>query len=443
MAMSNSSVADIADFFIRAAHKTFSETRAGYFWSKIDPSHTAAKALMFLRLYGSVFKQEPLEKALVRFFGREPSLFAPARKGLQKCTTRVAVTAAKDFGQTDCLIASYNRPLVDDRGNFEREDSESKDMKIWEAALATSAAPFFLPPFIKEETKTDYVDGAVYANCPAKVAYEETLKLWPDNGASLDFLLSLGTGSQKRKGDKIPTAVKFGGFAAIRAMFERQLDSQKSWEQFENGPTVSNVRCRLHRLNPPIDGDHVDFYDHQKIPDLIEMVRKWTETPEIVEKIQDIANILIANLFFFEPHEKTSSASHSLLVDPSYNILAGSIRCRLGHDTVPLRNLLAEKVESFWFIEASSADMEKLKSLPESWWTPVRNGSAVAPSQMTIDENGVKKFRLNHTFRVKHGSNLFQVLAVKLSGTDKRIAISGFPSTLADLQKRAKLKWLQ
>jgi hypothetical protein len=32
---------------------------------------------------------------------------------------------------------------------------------------------------------------------------------------------------------------------------------------------------------------------------------------------------------------------------------------------------------------------------------------------------------------------------VKLSGTDNRIAISGFPSTLADLQKRAKLRWLQ
>jgi predicted acylesterase/phospholipase RssA len=441
--MSNSSIADMAEFFTRTAHETFSETRAGYFLSKIDPSHSAAKALMFLRLYGSVFKQEPLEKALVRFFGREPSLFAPARKGHQQCTTRVAVTAAKDFGQTDCLIASYNRPLVDDRGNFEREEYESKDMKIWEAALATSAAPFYLPPFIKEETKTDYVDGAVYANCPAQVAYEETLKLWPDNGASLDFLLSFGTGSQKRKGDKTPTAVKFGGFAAIRAMFERQLDSQKSWEQFENGPAGSNVRCRLHRLDPPIDGDHVALYHHQKIPDLVEMVRKWTKTPEIAEKIQDIANILIANLFFFEPHEKTSSTSHSLLVDPSYNILAGSIRCRLGHDSVPLRNLLAEKVVSFWYTEASSADTENLKSLPEPRWTLIRDRIAVAPSQMTIEENQVKKFRLNHTFRVKHGSNLFQVLAVKLNGTDKRIAISGFPSTLADLQKRAKLKWLQ
>jgi hypothetical protein len=62
---------------------------------------------------------------------------------------------------------------------------------------------------------------------------------------------------------------------------------------------------------------------------------------------------------------------------------------------------------------------------------------------MTTEENEVKKFRLNYTFRVKDNSNMFLVLVVTLSGIDKRIAISGFPSTLTDHQKRVKLKWLQ
>jgi hypothetical protein len=442
--MSSSTVEEMTTFFTKAARQTFSETRTGYIFSKIDPSHTAAKALMFLRLYGSVFKQEPLEKALKKFFGAS-SLFAPNHKGLQpQCTPRVAVTAAKDSGQTDCLIASYNRPVIDDWGNFDREDSESKDMKIWEAALATSAAPFYLPPFYKEETKTDYVDGAVYANCPAHVAYEETRKLWPDNGSGLDFLLSLGTGLQKRRGDKTPTAIKFGGFAAIRALFEKQLDSHKSWDQFENGPAGSGIRCRLHRLNPPIDGDHhIALYDYHKIPELIEVVQKWTKIPEIAEKIDDIANILIANLFFFEPDNRASSTSSGLLGDHSYENLAGSIRCRLGHETVSLENLLSKKVESFWYAEASSADTEQLINLPKPRWILVRSASTDVPSEMTVQENERKKFRLNHTFRVKNGSNLFQVLAVKLYGLEKRVPISGFPSTLVDLQRREKLKWLQ
>lgn len=441
--MSSSTVEEMTAFFTKAARQTFSETRTGSLFSKIDPSHTAAKALMFLRLYGSVFKREPLEKALKEFFGKS-SLFAPDRKGLQpQCTPRVAVTAAKDSGQTDCLIASYNRPVIDDWGNFDREDSESKDMKIWEAALATSAAPFYLPPFYKEETKTDYVDGAVYANCPAHVAYEETRKLWPHNGSTLDFLLSLGTGLQKRRGDKTPTAVKFGGFAAIRAMFERQLDSHKSWDQFEKGPAGSTIGCRLYRLNPPIEGDHIALYDHHKIPELIEVVQNWTKTPEIAEKIDDIADIFIANLFFFEPDEKPNSTSSSLLGDHLYDNLAGSIRCRLGHETIPLENLLSKKVESFWYAEASSADTEQLASLPKPRWILVRSTSTVVPSQMTVQENERKKFRLNHTFHVQNGSHLFQVLAVKLRGSEKRFPISGFPSTLVDLQRREKLKWLQ
>ena len=57
----------------------------------------------------------------------------------------------------------------------------------------------------------------------------------------------------------------------------------------------------------------------------------------------------------------------------------------------------------------------------------------------------VKKFRLPFTFVVKkqNSNDLFQVLAVKLKRSEKKIAISGFPATLMDLQRRSKMKWLQ
>jgi hypothetical protein len=100
------------------------------------------------------------------------------------------------------------------------------------------------------------------------------------------------------------------------------------------------------------------------------------------------AKLIAANLFFFEPHERTSSVSHSPLADPSYDTLAGSIRCLLGHDGIPLRNLLVEMAESFWYTEASSADTEKLSGTGVPWRL----------NQMTIKENEVKKFRVNHIF---------------------------------------------
>jgi hypothetical protein len=46
--MSSSNVKEMTSFFRKVAGQTFSETRTGSFFSKIDPSHTAAKALMFL-----------------------------------------------------------------------------------------------------------------------------------------------------------------------------------------------------------------------------------------------------------------------------------------------------------------------------------------------------------------------------------------------------------
>ena len=132
------------------------------------------------------------------------------------------------MGDTESLIANYNRPL----GNwqrFEREDDDAKDMRIWEAARATSAAPFYLPPFFKQPRDYSYVDGAVYANCPAKVAIEEKDELWPENGASLDILLSLGTGIQSRKKDKMSKLVRYGVLTPLFKMFERQMDT-KSWD---------------------------------------------------------------------------------------------------------------------------------------------------------------------------------------------------------------------
>ncbi len=65
------------------------------------------------------------------------------------------------------------------------------------------------------------------------------------------------------------------------------------------------------------------------------------------------------------------------------------------------------------------------------------------PIAMMVSEPGDhanKKFRLKYTFVVKRNSNLFQALGVKLRHSDKIFAISGFPSTLEDLQRRSTLQ---
>ncbi|KAJ2897832.1 hypothetical protein MKZ38_004345 [Zalerion maritima] len=79
------------------------------------------------------------------------------------------------------------------------EELPGNDMKVHGAALATSAAPIWLPEFVKPETRTRYSDGTFYQNGPGSAAFNEKDVLWPsveDERNPLDFLLCLGTGRQ-------------------------------------------------------------------------------------------------------------------------------------------------------------------------------------------------------------------------------------------------------
>lgn len=439
MSDSHKTLEHMVTFFAEASTDTFEKSRTGRF----DPGNLAAKLAVALRVNDSVFSADPLERATKEFFGEDTSLFAPAVKGRRDQTaTRVAVTCAKDYGDTNCLISNYNHPRGD---NEEREENAGMDMKAWEAALATSAAPFYLPPFVKKETNTIYIDGAVYANCPAEVAYTEMKAIWPDHGASLDVLLSIGTGMQKKRDKNVG---RYGGIVAtLRNMLERQMDSNESWLNFAERNAPSSIRCKLRRLNPPLQPIHnearVELHHYKKISQLTRDVEEWANNDGQIE-VQEIANTLMANLFFFEPEDGPLSANEGRLTNPDHDVLPGSVRCRLPHGSVSLRKLLEEKAESFWSAEVDSPCTKTLSELPKYIWRRIEQppGGSDRLMDMTIFEDGVHKFRLTHTFKAPKSTSRFQVIAVKLNGCDKKIAISGFPSTLTDLQKRAKLKWL-
>jgi hypothetical protein len=412
---------------------------------------------MLLRVFESFFGSESLCTEVKLFFGEQTSLFSPARHG-RPSTARVAVTSAKDLGQTNCLITSYNYPLQDPRNldevkdgresspeekkpwdTVEREEDPAKDIKVWEAAMATSAAPFYLPPFMKEETSTSYVDGAVYANCPARVAYSELEKLWPNGGAVLDMLVAAGTGQQDDKPAEMPTALNLGFLTSIRAMFQKQLNSNISWTEFQRAVPIE-IRSRLHRLDPRIRGDRVELFEYKKMSNLQEQTAKWV-SGDGAAYIQDTANTLIAKLFFFEPDEDQRPGAGADPRDPNYEYLRGSIRCRLGHSSSELDTLLRDKIASFWHTEVESADPSALATVAPENWNPCPGETS--PAGMKKEEDGVMKFRVAHMFVVRRDSRMHQVLAVKLQKQDKMIALSGFPSALGELKRRARLRWLQ
>jgi hypothetical protein len=427
--MSNSNLTKLLEFFELASTKTFQKTRAGRF----TPGRILTALGIWLKLNPSMYSSRPLEAALKDEF-REASLFAPAMStGGCPGVARVAVTSAKNLGKTTCLISNYNYPGGE---NFEREEDPAKDMKIWEAALATSAAPWYLPPFIKNDK--DYWDGATYANCPAETAYVETKALWPRNGASLDILVSLGTGMQKpRKEETAGTAkdVLWGFLATAKNALQRQTDSKEGWNAFANIKAPASIRYKLRRIDPPLGGEsRIELDDFKRMAEAKISTKNYLGPGgDGRVALEETAHMLLANLFFFELEE--------MKTHPADDILEGTIRCRLEHNSQPLQQLLA-KVNVFAYMSTVQYPEEEgngpnWKSIPKTISTAARASG--------LADDSLPRFRLPVTLRDRQGGGRPQVIALNFVGMpDKTMfPISGFPARVSELKQRANQRWLQ
>ena len=101
-----------------------------------------------------------------------------------------------------------------------------------DAARATTAAPtYFEPAVLKNNEGKSFklIDGGVYCNNPALLAYTEAKKLWPNEDI---FLLSLGTGELIRP-IKYKEARNWGTIGWIRPLIDSILDGVSDITHYE------------------------------------------------------------------------------------------------------------------------------------------------------------------------------------------------------------------
>jgi predicted acylesterase/phospholipase RssA len=390
---------------------------------RMDPKRIIRKAGMFFRLNKSLYSGNSLESALQETFSSDAKLFSSIQASGMSYSTRVAVTAAKDVKATRCLFASYNRPTLRGGHQFEREETDEREIKVWEAARATSAAPFYLPPFVRE--KTEYVDGALYANCPASVALLEKDNIWADSKAPLDVLLSVGTGRQNSE-VQLPAILKIGGFEKVMANFFRNLGTDPMWRELVDNTDIM-AREKLLRVNPDID-ESIALDEARKMDGLERSVEQQLQGPDLKGTIEKVASMLLASLFFFEPDNDYASLEtskpfpHSAYATDRH-VLPGTIRCRLRAGSEELFQLM-EKIDGFWY---QWSDNEHSTPRP---WTKI-----LQPQALIASENDLF-FRLPYTFYST--SRVCLVLAVTFKGDHPRAyPISGFPVTMENLLQRA------
>ena len=180
-----------------------------------EPEYTAAELVNFYRKYG----QKVFNQNIPMSFDE---LLQPKHnpQGRQEVLKELLGEAKVEDALREIFITSYDLELREPiffTSNPQAEETESrnsrkicKGFKMIEAAMATSAAPTFFPPYklpTVHHTAEGYyalVDGGIFANNPSSLAMMEAMISYKRNtGEELrradTLVVSLGTGSLTRK----------------------------------------------------------------------------------------------------------------------------------------------------------------------------------------------------------------------------------------------------
>ncbi|OQU96994.1 hypothetical protein CLAIMM_02999 [Cladophialophora immunda] len=441
--------AELSSKFLKLAQRVFEKDRFGEFW-KVDPlklfdRSKVAIVMMTLRLIKSRYRSSNLKASLLEFFDQDQPIFGGAVTTHKQRITRVAVTSTSD-GEP-CLFTNYSRAsydredlserddLVENKG-FERQDNPDNEACVWEAAMATSAAPGYFrewridDPENRRQGQVPFRDGALHSNLPVQCALEEQNRIWPAHRGykkPLDILVSLGTGKQLKE-TNIPSWMKFAGLADVAAAYYKNVvNTDTVWEAFAKSQSKNFSPHRHFRLTVDLH-EPVALDDWNKMRNLEEIVSKAYMASEksknpngLWSQVETIAYKLTASLLFFEPDR----IEYSHVRNRGREEIRGRILCRLQTPSTAIRNLIY-RIEGFYHQTENRHETA----------IPIRRGWKETLLQVERDN---KPFEIPCGLDDTEGDTAPQSLLVKLkppmeAGQAVSWPISGFPMTHKELK---------
>ncbi len=242
-----------------------------------EPEYTAAELVNFYRRYGQKIFNEYVP-------GRADDLVQPKHnpQGKQEVLEELLGKAKVEDALREIFITSYDiemRTPVFFTSNPNAEEIESFNsrklcmgVKMIEAAMATSAAPTFFPPFKLEagynhHTDEGYyalVDGGVFANNPSSLAMMEAMisyKKKSDKDEELQrtdtLVVSLGTGSLTKK-YKYRDAKNWGQIKWALPLLNVVLDGQSESVAYQLQQLMMNKgdNRNYYRFQVPLSSDN-------------------------------------------------------------------------------------------------------------------------------------------------------------------------------------------
>ncbi|KAK4446666.1 acyl transferase/acyl hydrolase/lysophospholipase [Podospora aff. communis PSN243] len=308
----NWSVAECIDHFERLC-KTMFTPRLGAKLAIVGP--------IVGGFHHSRYETKPMERALKEVFSESRLLFGGAlgdglESGSRSRTLKVAVVASSVACNRAFVLSNYNRPAdigfpVGVSYHFQRPESASQELKVWEAARATCAAPQYFKEFHHETSRRSYVDGAILYNNPVRIAELERRILWPEVHQP-DVILSIGAGSTEPTDPAtIKRDMKIRGqhgvfsnwrnlFQILRNNMELALDCDKIWDDFYLAAPLDfgTPSKRLFRINPTLGSELPALDAVGRMEELREKVDAYLGTARPM--ITAVAHQLVASTFYFE-----------------------------------------------------------------------------------------------------------------------------------------------
>ncbi|KAK3995012.1 acyl transferase/acyl hydrolase/lysophospholipase [Cladorrhinum sp. PSN332] len=415
--------------------------------------------------HGSVFKTRPFESILQsqEILGKDTLLFGGPGNHRPRWHARVAVTTTDQTSkQRPAILANYNRPEyegeVGEKSStsapyvFLREARPCSEMKIWEAARATSAAFPYFKPFFKREVQREFVDGGLYHNCPVKIAVSEKRLLWSDvRMDDPDILLSLGTGKRNPAEDKYvlrPNIARIGRRGIIgtaweltAGLLENVFEGQSTWSEFYREateqyrkPEIREYTSRYIRLNVDIPGVVPKLYMFDKVDEMESLVHERGIT-----NAEEIAHRLVASCFYLLISTVTEHPARDEHAQGSIKV-TGTIECRFCSDPARVKalgNFLNGFLESGAnfapsFLVQTHFDMDrKRNSQPQPEPDELRYITAEVIERMRVEG----AFSLPPVEVTAERSSLLRISIhlereAKYSHNDGYLSISGFPRSL-------------
>ncbi|KAI0552170.1 hypothetical protein F4679DRAFT_571841 [Xylaria curta] len=433
----------------------------------------------------SLYKKQPIEDALRRYLSEKPLFGATPHGPRLAGSIKVAVTATDVASGQDVVFANYNRPdAAESLYHFSRSDAPDKEIRIWEAARATTATAPHFSPFKKVETNRKYTNSGM---CPILIAHNEAKSIWKDttdrppdlvlsvgavrnvrdrsraelDGVTDDSVSTSGTpsavirqgrggmGNYRRQNPRGPAAPSsLTHRSAVRNYIVRnpqapmlftfhnpisgQTDclndqhiNEQTWNSFlsANVSREPFVRQRYRRISPELFSKLPKADDVAKLDDIEQEVRKVLRqnSAEFIE----IAHRLVASTFFFEKDMA------SVKLKASGFTCTGSIFCRFRPYSAEMKAL------AWFFISLLDGDFEPYFVLEEE-----DNDGAVWPlRQIVLTESVLQDMHLQGNFQLEpvhiHATHKNSDINISLclqsapytSGAHA-LPISGFPRRL-------------